>query len=140
MQTKSVVIQNDDTLVLRARQAINLQDFDTAIGLLTKYITSHPNHYLVYDLRAFCALHSNLFEQALSDAQLCTTLNPDWSRGWARLGTAQLCCSHATAALSAYERGLRLDPNNKEMKLGVTLAQEMLKSRGGKMRRAAEHD
>ena len=60
------------------------------------------------------------------------------SRGWARLGAAQLCCGHATAAASAYEKGLTLDAANEEMKLGLTLARNAVNSRGN--RRAAMHE
>lgn len=44
------------------------------------------------------------------------------ARGWARLGAAQLCLGHSRAALSAYQRGLQLDPDSVEMQRGAQLA------------------
>lgn len=60
------------------------------------------------------------------------------SRGWARLGTAQLCLGHARAAVTAYEKGLQLDATNHEMQLGLALAKQALDVRGN--RRAAMHE
>lgn len=62
------------------------------------------------------------------------------SRGWARLGAAQLCLGHPTAAASAYAQGLRLDPKNDEMLSGMELAKKAGHARGGHIRRAAMHD
>lgn len=61
------------------------------------------------------------------------------SRGWARLGAAQLCMGHPTAAASAYSQGLKLDPKNEEMMVGLELAKRALE-RTGKHRREAVHE
>lgn len=58
-------------------------------------------------------------------------------RGWARLGAAQLCAGHVRAAVSAYKKGLELQPGSAEMQLGLELAQQALVAQGN--RRAAEH-
>lgn len=62
------------------------------------------------------------------------------ARGWARLGAAQLCLGHPTAAASAYIQGLKLDPKNEEMLTGMELANRASKIKGGTKRRAAMHD
>ncbi|KAG7671582.1 hypothetical protein NADE_000775 [Nannochloris sp. 'desiccata'] len=107
---------------------------------LRTHIMTHPNDYIAYDLRCLCAMHCNDYSLALSDAIQCTTLNPAWARGWARLGAAQLCLGHPTAAASAYTQGLTLDPKNEEMLTGMELAKRAGNIRGGNNRRAAIHD
>jgi hypothetical protein len=61
------------------------------------------------------------------------------SRGWARLGAAQLCLGHHRAAVSAYQRGLDLEAGSQELQMGLQLAQ---RAAGGRdpQRRAAMHD
>lgn len=62
------------------------------------------------------------------------------ARGWARLGAAQLCVGHPTAAASAYARGLTLDPRSEEMLEGMEMAKRAGDRAGhGKHRRAAVH-
>ncbi len=61
------------------------------------------------------------------------------ARGWARLGAAQLCLGHMRASLSAYSRGLQLDPGNAEMKLGLQLAQGAPAAGPADRRRAIHH-
>lgn len=61
------------------------------------------------------------------------------ARGWARLGAAQLCLGHPTAAASAYVQGLKLDSKNEEMLTGMELANRASKKKGGTKRRAAMH-
>ena len=61
------------------------------------------------------------------------------ARGWARLGAAQLCLGHLRASLSAYRRGLQLDPGNTEMQLGVQLAQAAAAAGPADRRRAMHH-
>lgn len=60
------------------------------------------------------------------------------ARGWARLGAAQLCLGHPRAAAAAYRRGLELEGSNKEMRLGLELAQAALVSSAGR-RKAVHH-
>ena len=46
---------------------------------------------------------------------------------------------HITAANSAYQKGLKLDPKNEEMEVGLELARRALE-RTGKHRREAMHE
>ena len=61
-------------------------------------------------------------------------------RGWARLGAAQLCAGHPTASVSAYAKGLQMDPKNEEMTVGMELAKREIERRDQNNRRAATHD
>lgn len=118
--------------------AIKTQDYSAALRFLRSHILSHPESYIAYELRALCALHCSDYPQALSDAVRCTTLNPQWTRGWIRLASAQLCMGHPQAALSAYEKAKTLLKNPKlggcpessrfheEIDAGMLMAQKML--------------
>jgi hypothetical protein len=54
------------------------------------------------------------------------------ARGWARLGAAQLMLGHPRASMSAYTRGMQLDPGSEEMALGLQLARAALEAQGNR--------
>ncbi|KAL4530764.1 hypothetical protein Ndes2526B_g09255 [Nannochloris sp. 'desiccata'] len=89
----------------RVHASIRMQNYSSAMRALRTHIMTHPNDCIAYDLRCLCAMHCNDYSLALSDAIQCTTLNPAWARGWARLGAAQLCLGHPTGrCLGVYSR------------------------------------
>lgn len=50
-------------------------------------------------------------------------LKPDWPKGYSRLGAAHLGLGEHEAAISAYKKGLEIDPNNEPLKSGLADAQ-----------------
>ncbi|KAI3430257.1 hypothetical protein D9Q98_004853 [Chlorella vulgaris] len=128
-----------DERLLRATRAMKLKDYDTAMKLLSQEAADKPDGFIVFDLRAACCLHSGKHEQALDDAMQCTKLNPEWARGWARLGAAQLCMGHMRASVSAYRQGLELDPASSEMQLGLKMAQQAQAAVPQDRRKAMHH-
>ncbi|KAL4421061.1 hypothetical protein ABPG77_001356 [Micractinium sp. CCAP 211/92] len=123
----------------RATRAMRLGDWLAAERVLGEEVKERPGGcWLALDLRAACCLQRGRHDLALDDAMQCTKLNPDWARGWARLGAAQLCLGHARAAASAYRQGLSLDGGSREMQLGLKLAQAALAAQGSR-RKAMRH-
>lgn len=112
--------------MLRARLAIKVDDFKAANKILSAHICLHRDCFLAYELRSLCSLHCDNFQQALNDALQCTRLQPGSSKGWARLGAAQLFNDHIVASISAYRRGLSIDRNDEELKIGLQLAKEAM--------------
>ncbi|KAF8379277.1 hypothetical protein HHK36_028710 [Tetracentron sinense] len=59
----------------------------------------------------------------LSDAKKTVELKPDWSKGYSRLGAAHVGLHSLDDAISAYKKGLELDPSNEALKSGLSDAQ-----------------
>ena len=64
------------------------------------------------------------YEKAVADAERCVKLDPQWVKGHSRLGSALYHMGEGAQAVSAYARGLALDPSNKALLKGLTLAQQ----------------
>ena len=62
----------------RVHASIRMQNYSAALRALRVHIVANPEDYIAYDLRSLCALHSGDYQQALTDALQCTTLNPSW--------------------------------------------------------------
>jgi len=55
-------------------------------------------------------------DEALSDAEMCRYLKPDWPRAFYRVAAARLAlCRFEDAAVTAFE-GLKLDQDSHELK------------------------
>ena len=59
------------------------------------------------------------WDDALADARKATELKPNWGKGWSRLGAAQYGLGDLVAAKDAYEDGLKVDPDNAQLKSGL---------------------
>jgi len=101
--------------------------------------------------RAACFIRLGEYENALADASRCVTLEPTNVKGWFRKGTCsaivdRLVCFNArrtdrppstrpstglslqalnrhVESLEAFEKGLALEPNNKELASAVKMAE-----------------
>jgi len=65
---------------------------------------------------AYCKLEQ--FDKALEDANECVKVNPKWGKGWSRKASALEFLGRHSDALEAYEEGLKVDPNNQQLKEG----------------------
>jgi hypothetical protein len=127
---------------LRCLCALHCNDFSLALSDAIQCTTLNPTWYVVKLSRYFFPFFFIFFNCILKFTKQNTSsnINKCRARGWARLGAAQLCMGHPTAAASAYTQGLRLEPKNEEMLMGMELAKRSGHARGGKNRRAAMHD
>ncbi|XP_039029202.1 uncharacterized protein LOC120163302 [Hibiscus syriacus] len=80
----------------------------TLIQLIHKF--KHAPRYFWYD-HSCCGL--------LIDAKKTVDLKPDWSKGCSRLDAAHLGLHQYQEAISAYKKGLKIDPTNEVFKTGV---------------------
>ena len=55
-------------------------------------------------------------EHALADAEACVSLKPDWSKGFGRKGAALYALKQFDDAISAYEKGLEVEPSSEALK------------------------
>ncbi|OVA06699.1 Tetratricopeptide TPR-1 [Macleaya cordata] len=66
--------------------------------------------------KSLCYAHLNDGLNALSDANECISLRPDWPKAYYRAGVALNILKRYNDAADAFFEGLKLDPENKELK------------------------
>lgn len=97
-------------------ECFNGRSYRKAILCYTKALELSPNDETLYSNRAVAYLKNGNLELALQDAIKCTTLKPDWVKGYFRLGTVYFELKKYELAKSALERALSLDPTSEEIK------------------------
>ena len=82
--------------------------------MYTQAVAGDESDHTLFSNRSAAYLALGLYEQALWDANKCTTLKPDWAKGYYRQGCAYLVLSQWEAAATALQRGADLDPRSSE--------------------------
>ncbi|KAJ6849537.1 hsp70-Hsp90 organizing protein 2-like [Iris pallida] len=118
-----------DEAKAKGNAAFSSGNFADAIRHFTDAITLSPSNHVLYSNRsaAYASLHR--YSEALEDASRTVELNPSWSKGYSRLGAAYLGLGRPDDAVSAYEKGLAVDPANEALKSGLADARSALRSR-----------
>lgn len=97
--------------------AFKNEDYEKAIQHYSKAISlGHDNIHAIYSNRSAAKCKLNNFEAALIDAQKCVELEPTYSKGFSRLGSAYHGLQQFKEATEAYTNGLKLAPDNQFMK------------------------
>ncbi|ONK55966.1 uncharacterized protein A4U43_C10F2770 [Asparagus officinalis] len=90
-----------------------------------------PSNHVLYSNRSAAYASLGQFSNALSDAEKTVELNPNWAKGYSRLGAAHLGLNNVDDAIRAYEKGLAIDPNNDALKSGLADARAKMRSSNG---------
>jgi len=93
--------------------------FDEAVQYFTEAINLDPGNHILYSNRsgAFCSLKK--WKEALEDANKTIQLKADWAKGYSRKGAALFGEGDLDGAAAAYSEGLKLEPNNEQIKQGL---------------------
>jgi len=91
-------------------------DFGAAVEHYTTAIANDPSNHVLYSNRSGAYASLKNFDKALEDANKTIELKPDWFKGYSRKGTALCYMSRYDEAKAAYEAGLKIDPNNDQLK------------------------
>jgi len=94
---------------------INKQYHD-AIKWYTKAIEYESNDSAFFSNRCAAYMGLNKFDEALSDAESCIRLKPDWVKGYYRKGMALVALYRYEEAARAFKKGLEVDPGNADLK------------------------
>lgn len=103
-------------------------EYDKAIQYFTHAISQDPSNHLLYSNRsaAYCSI-KNYFK-ALEDADQCISIDSSWSKGYSRKGAALFGLERFDEAKRVYENGIQLDPDNSQLKKGLSDVISELKS------------
>lgn len=88
--------------------------FPAAVQEYTEGLRRDPTSKALYSNR--CAAYLKLMEPnyALKDAEKCVQLDPLFVKGWSRKGHAHHMLKEYHKALEAFDKGLKIDPQNKD--------------------------
>ncbi|KEZ45922.1 Heat shock protein sti1-like protein [Scedosporium apiospermum] len=120
-----------DELKAQGNQAIAAKNFDEAIDKFTQAIALQPENHILYSNRSAAYASKKDWTRALYDAEKTTELKPDWAKGWGRKGAALHGSGDLLGAGDAYEAGLKVDPNNAQLKSGLESVKRAIESEGG---------
>uniref|UniRef100_A0A8I7BK79 Serine/threonine-protein kinase BSK1-like TPR repeats domain-containing protein n=2 Tax=Hordeum vulgare subsp. vulgare TaxID=112509 RepID=A0A8I7BK79_HORVV len=101
-----------DELKLEGNKAFEIKDYDTAILLYSMALKLDDMDATLYSNRSVSWLHLGDGDEALSDAQACTRVWPDWEKGYYRQGMAFRLLEDYVGACAAFRKALELDPGN----------------------------
>lgn len=99
----------------QGNEAFKNKDYDKAIELYSKAIELDPKKEVYYSNRSGAFAAANKLEEALKDAEECLKVNPGFAKGYSRKGYALEMLGREEDAAEAYDSGLKVDPNNKEL-------------------------
>ncbi|XP_050227137.1 hsp70-Hsp90 organizing protein 1-like [Mercurialis annua] len=112
-----------DEAKAKGNAAFSAGDFSTAVKHFTEAIALAPTNHVLYSNRSAAQASLHNYADALADAKRTVELKADWSKGYSRLGAAHLGLNQVQDAISAYKKGLEVDPNNEALKSGLADAQ-----------------
>jgi len=98
---------------------------DEAIDMYTKAIDLNPDDHVYYSNRSAAHMKMSNISKALKDAQHCVELQPDWSKGYNRLGVAQQGLRRFEQAVASFKKGLELEPNSDVLKAALHACEEL---------------
>ncbi|XP_066281121.1 stress-induced-phosphoprotein 1-like isoform X2 [Branchiostoma lanceolatum] len=115
----------------QGNRALTSGNTQEAIRLYGEAIKIDPTNHVLYSNRSAALAKASNYELALVDAEKTVELKPDWVKGFSRKGTALSFLGRHEEAKMAYEEGLKLDPENQQLKDGVKDAQAHLTGPAG---------
>ena len=104
--------------------AFQAQNYEEALKHFTKAIELNPSDHVFYSNRSGCYASLKNYEKALEDADKCVSIKPDWGKGYQRKGLAEFYLNQYEKAATTYTEGLKIDPNNQQLKEGLERAME----------------
>ena len=111
-----------------------------ATAEFTKAIECDPYDHVFYSNRSACYANLDQYSNACADARRCIELRPDFAKGYSRLGFALFKAGFLHDAISAYERGLAVDPKNNNLLEGLGEAKIAQKEKVEAAKLAAQMD
>ncbi|EGG20921.1 tetratricopeptide-like helical domain-containing protein [Cavenderia fasciculata] len=99
----------------KGNAAFSAKNYEEAVKYFTEAIALQPNEHTFYSNRSACYSALDQYALALEDGRKTIQLKPDWSKGYLREATALLNLNNAKDALVAVNKGLELEPSNKQL-------------------------
>lgn len=92
--------------------------FREAIAEYDEGLKRDPNNVKIYSNRCFAYIKVLDLANALKDADKCIEMDPKMVKAWVRKGNIHHLMKEYHKAISAYDSGLKLEPENADLKQG----------------------
>ncbi|KAJ2495172.1 Small glutamine-rich tetratricopeptide repeat-containing protein 2 [Coemansia sp. RSA 2052] len=125
-----------DELKAKGNAQVVAKDFTGAIDSYTGAIALVSNNAVYFGNRAAAYSQNGDYQEAVDDAKQALEIDPDYTKGYSRLGLAYFGMGNYKDAIAAYEKGLEQDPANKVMRSALDTAQAKMASAGATARSA----
>ncbi|XP_046417769.1 stress-induced-phosphoprotein 1 [Neodiprion fabricii] len=107
----------------KGNAALQEGKYDEAVKYYTEAIALDGSNHVLYSNRSAAYAKAEKYEQALEDAAKTVELKPDWVKGYSRKGSALAYLGRLDESIKAYEEGLKLDPDNQQLREGLSEVQ-----------------
>ncbi|XP_015522942.2 stress-induced-phosphoprotein 1 [Neodiprion lecontei] len=107
----------------KGNAALQEGKYDEAVKYYTEAIALDGSNHVLYSNRSAAYAKAEKYEQALDDAAKTVELKPDWVKGYSRKGSALAYLGRLDESIKAYEEGLKLDPDNQQLREGLSEVQ-----------------
>ena len=92
----------------KGNEALKAQQYQKAVDLYTKAIKIDFSNSIYHSNRSAALLSMGMVEEAHEDAIVTTQLDPNYAKGWARLGLTELKRGNGKRARAAYHRAIEI--------------------------------
>ncbi|KAF9115684.1 hypothetical protein BGX27_006928 [Mortierella sp. AM989] len=114
--------KNAEELKVAGNRKVNEKDYAEAIRLYGEAIVLNPGNAVYYANRAAAYSQMGDHQNAIKDSLKAAEVDPAYSKAYSRLGHAYFSVGKYKEAVTAYEKGLALEPNNATMKSSLATA------------------
>ncbi|KAK3258753.1 hypothetical protein CYMTET_32215 [Cymbomonas tetramitiformis] len=109
---------------LLGNQAFSARAYEDALVGFSRAILFNPYDHLLYSNRSACWANLGRYIEALDDAMICTTLAPEFAKGWGRKGLAEYHLGRWSDEKKSYETGLAADPSSQSLHQALETASQ----------------
>ncbi|KAK1616797.1 hypothetical protein QYE76_022314 [Lolium multiflorum] len=127
LEDKNMYKTKPSKMKLEGNKAYKRKDYSTAATLYSLALNYYPDDATLLSNRSACWLNMDEGDKALTDAQICRMVRPDWPKACFREGAAQMLLKEYGKACDAFLDGLKLDPANSEIESALREAFNSLK-------------
>eukprot|EP01104_Vermistella_antarctica_P008444 TRINITY_DN2108_c1_g1_i1.p1 TRINITY_DN2108_c1_g1~~TRINITY_DN2108_c1_g1_i1.p1 ORF type:complete len:555 (-),score=195.52 TRINITY_DN2108_c1_g1_i1:1320-2984(-) len=103
----------------KGNDAFRKGDYPTAVKHYSEAIKRSPEDPVMYSNRAAAYTKLMALPSGLKDCEKALELDPTFVKAYSRKGHIQFFCKEYTKAMNTYQKGLKLDPENQELRTGL---------------------
>ncbi|CAH0775335.1 unnamed protein product [Bemisia tabaci] len=112
----------------KGNAALQANNFVEALKYYSEAIELDSSNHVLFSNRSAAYAKSGNYIKALEDAEKTVELKPDWPKGYSRKGSALAYLRRFDESIKAYEEGLKLDPNNAQLKEGLKEVKDQMEN------------
>jgi len=85
-EDEDIILDDINTKKEFANCMVKMGEYTEAIKLYTKLLEKNSNNHIILSNRSVAYIKTEQYDLALNDCIKTTRLEPEWAKGWGRLG------------------------------------------------------